>query len=219
VKIRSLRRKTGCRLNQRGLAEGFFSQGFLRQQKGFVGPIGDDIPSLIPLTIALLIFFSAFAFAFNSYEEKKAEFDQRLLLLSIGKTLKGDNLLDSYQKWSDACNNLEVTRYKFRAVVFLVSTKPNAEFHNYEFFSDWQESYNDNPSSGYNASDPYTWIDDDRIYNFNASDQLLRCENTDEEITSSKALAQKTLRISFPVAVSKEDVFRPAILTVMVWNT
>lgn len=196
---------------------------FWQNQKGFVGPIGDDLPSLIPLTIALLIFFGGFAFAFNSFEEKKAEFDQRLLLLNIGKILKGDNLLDNFQKWKDACQGLEVTRYQFRAVVFLVSTEPNAAFYNYEFFNDWQEPP---------GSEPYSGTDDSRIYNFNGTNQLLYCDNEGahegisdlsslEKIYSSKALAQKTLRISFPVAVAvaKDDSFRPAILTVMVWKT
>ncbi len=213
-------KRTGYRLNQRGLAEGLFSQGFLRQQKGFVGPIGDDIPSLIPLTVALLVFFGAFGFAFNSFEEKKAEFDQRLILLSVGKTLKGDNLLDNYQKWKDACESIEVTRYKFKAVVFLVSTKPDATFYNYEFFHDWQEG----PTV---PGDDYTRTDDLRVYNFNNTDQPLVCDNEGvhdgmggtEEIFSSKALAQKTLRINFPVALAKDTVFRPAILAVMVWKS
>lgn len=203
-------KRTGCRLNQRG----------------FVGPIGDDIPSLIPLTVALLVFFGAFGFAFNSFEEKKAEFDQRLLLLSIGKTLKGDNLLDSYEKWKDACEGLEVTRYKFKAVVFLVSTKPDASFYNYEFFHDWQDD------TSFFSEPCYTCTGDKRVYKMKdsgGSEQFLVCDNegphegitdlsTLEEINSSKALAQKTLRINFPVALAIEDIFRPAILAVMVWK-
>ncbi len=211
-------KRTGFRLNQRGLAEGLFSQGFLRQQKGFVGPIGDDIPSLIPLTVALLVFFGAFGFAFNSFEEKKAEFDQRLMLLSIGKTLKGDNLLDNYQKWKDACNSIEVTRYKFKAVVFLVSTKPDATFYNYEFFHDWQDD------TSFVSEPCYSCTGDKRVYKMKdsgGSEQFLVCDNLSnlEPINSSKALSQKTLRINFPVALGKDDVFRPAILAVMVWKT
>ena len=57
-------------------------------QRGFIGSIGDDIPSLIPLTFALVIFFAAFAFAFNAFDQKQNDFDQKFALLRIGQTLK-----------------------------------------------------------------------------------------------------------------------------------
>lgn len=200
-------------------------------QRGFVGPIGDDLPSLIPLTVALLVFFGAFGFAFNHFEGKKQDFDQRLLVLSIGKTLKGDSLIDSYEKWQSACNSIEVNRYKFRTVVFLVSAKPDAIFYNYDFFKDRQDQWKNSPS--YNPNDQFTWIDNDRIFQISDSQQnpkRLICDNLGstgnpndpvEDIFSSKALTQKTLRVNFPVAVAdgpERAIFRPAILSVMVWK-
>lgn len=200
-----------------------------KNQKGFIGPIGDDLPSLIPLTVALLIFFAAFGFAFTHLEEKKMSFDQRLLLLSVGKTLKRDGLIDSFEKWETACNSLEVTRYKFRAVVFSISTNPGATFHNYEFFSDWQK-----PAV---PGELFSGTNNDRVFamTVNGTKKLLACDNFSEspfpfdspsqldEIFSSKGLAQNTLRVNFPIAVLDEDsnphpVIRPAILAVMVWQ-
>ena len=190
-------------------------------QKGFIGPIGDDLPSLIPLTVALLIFFGAFGFAFNHFEEKKLEFDQRLLLLSIGKTLKGDSLIDHYKKWELGCNSIEVSRYRFRAVVFLISTKTDAKFYNYEFFSDWQ--------AGPQNNEPFSATNNTRIFLMQTptgNPKPLVCENTGvaesvddlEALSSAKGLSQNGLRVNFPVAVADSDAFKPAILSVMVWR-
>lgn len=194
-------------------------------QKGFVGPIGDDLPSLIPLTVALLVFFAGFGFAFNHFEEKKSDFNQRLLLLGIGKTLKSDGLLDSFDKWKQNCESLSVLRYSFRAVVFKVPTSSQTPFCNYEFFSDLQA----NPPSECNGTSEFTTIDDQRILqiqDLSGTSRFLACQDSGtissfselEPISSSQALAKKPLRINFPVVVSEENALRPAILSVMVWN-
>lgn len=193
--------------------------------RGFVGPIGDDLPSLIPLTVALLVFFAGFGFAFNHFEEKKTDFNQRLLLLGIGKTLKGDGLLDNFDKWKKNCESLSVLRYSFRAVVFKVPTKDQTPFCNYEFFSDLQS----NPPNECNGADEFTTIDDTRILELQdaaGTPRLLACQDTGivlnvtglDSISSSQALAKKPLRINFPLVVSESGALRPAILSVMVWN-
>lgn len=193
----------------------FFSKP---SQRGFIGPIGDDLPSLIPLTIALMIFFAAFGFAFNEYEQRQSTFDQRLLLLAVGKTLKGDALIDTFDKWRAACNSLEVNRYKFRAVVFEISTEKDAAFFAYEFFADQQTH------DGGSFSD----TSDERIFVMSPTERLV-CDNFNEtdvfnpanpldEIDSSAALRQQTLRINFPVAIQKDHVNYPGILSVMVWR-
>ncbi|MBU0635624.1 hypothetical protein KKE06_01210 [Candidatus Micrarchaeota archaeon] len=191
-----------------------------KNQRGFVGPIGDDLPSLIPLTVALLIFFSAFGFAFNSFEEKKIEFDQRLLLLGLGKTMKGDSLLDLYSEWEIACNSLEVSRYNFRAVVFTISTNDGAIFYNYEFFKEWQAK--DDPG------DYFTWTDNDRIFQMldaSGTSHPLVCDREGthatigslDDISREITLNKNPLRVNYPLAVLDDKKFRPAILSVMVW--
>ena len=38
--------------------------------KGFIGPLGDDIPSIIAILLALSLFFSGITFALNAFSEK-----------------------------------------------------------------------------------------------------------------------------------------------------
>lgn len=42
----------------------------MRNRKGFMGPIGDDLPSLLMVILAMGLFFSAVLFVFDSYNQK-----------------------------------------------------------------------------------------------------------------------------------------------------
>ena len=52
----------------------------LKSRKGFIGPIGDDLPSIIPLVFALIVFFSGFYLTMNVFESKQNDFDSDLAL-------------------------------------------------------------------------------------------------------------------------------------------
>ena len=39
-------------------------------KKGFIGPIGDDLPSVIAVMLALGLFFSSVRYALNAYDQK-----------------------------------------------------------------------------------------------------------------------------------------------------
>ena len=89
--------------------------GKIMGSKGFLGPIGDDLPSLIPLIFALVIFFSTFTFAFSVFNEKNSDFQSDLDVLNIARVLKGTSLISSIEDFDKSCATLNITSLKFRA--------------------------------------------------------------------------------------------------------
>ncbi|MFH0973372.1 MAG: hypothetical protein V1817_01115 [Candidatus Micrarchaeota archaeon] len=52
-------------------------------RRGFVGPLGDDIPSIFPIVAGVLLFFGTIAFAGNLSAEKNAYLDIRKAAVSL----------------------------------------------------------------------------------------------------------------------------------------
>ena len=62
-------------------------------KKAFLGPIGDDLPSIIALMLALGIFFSAIAYTMEVYNQKIAETETLKGSLEIGRAVMDKGLL------------------------------------------------------------------------------------------------------------------------------
>lgn len=94
-------------------------------EKGFLGPIGDDLPSLIPLLFALLIFFSTFSFSFSVFNEENISFDVDLAVLNISRILKGTSYVTGYSDFLDKCSSINITSVNYRAGITNLFTAPN----------------------------------------------------------------------------------------------
>jgi hypothetical protein len=62
-------------------------------RKGFIGPIGDDLPSVISIMLALGLFFSGIAFALNAYNQKMDSLRLLQGSLEVSRVLTADVLL------------------------------------------------------------------------------------------------------------------------------
>lgn len=62
-------------------------------RKGFIGPIGDDLPSLVTILLALGIFFSSLTFTFNAYNEKIASMNKLKGSIDIARVVTQDGLI------------------------------------------------------------------------------------------------------------------------------
>jgi len=62
-------------------------------RKGFIGPIGDDLPSIIALMLALGIFFSAITYSLNAYNQKLIDLDELKGSIDIGRVVLGEGLV------------------------------------------------------------------------------------------------------------------------------
>ena len=98
---------------------------FRKLQKGFIGPIGDDLPSLVPIVVALLLFFSIFALTLNSYNSKNAEIKKQIDMASVARELKGDSLILDVESFTKKCNTLKLKKYPYNFMVALYSTTVN----------------------------------------------------------------------------------------------
>jgi len=85
--------------------------------KGFLGPIGDDLPSLIPLVFSLVLFFTTFTFAFNSFESRNSYFDDSVNILTISSSLKQGSYILNHAKFLESCKGLSVSRVNFKVAL------------------------------------------------------------------------------------------------------
>lgn len=85
--------------------------------KGYLGPIGDDIPSLIPILVGLVTFFAAFTFTLNEYNARTASFNADRDTLVISNALKGDSYIATFPEFDSACKGLRVRGLNYAAGV------------------------------------------------------------------------------------------------------
>ena len=175
--------------------------------KGFLGPIGDDLPSLIPLLFALIMFFSTFTFAFGVFDNKNSKFDSDIKVIKIAKVLKGTSYISGYENFKALCSTLSIPNLKFRAGITNYYTAT------------------DQYSLQYNAQDA-------RLYNvgffLDEAGNEFSCHNIDpainSDISSSPSFAYRffadkeiVARI-YPIAVEDNRVIKPMHLVVVAWT-
>ena len=113
-----------------------------KSSKGFLGPIGDDLPSLIPLIFALTIFFSVFSMAWNSFDAGNKDFEDKIAVLGIASTIKGNSYISDFTAFQGRC--LEAKGQKrvfFKAGLLPLYVKEDRHFEGIdisdpEFFED-----------------------------------------------------------------------------------
>ncbi len=91
-------------------------------EKGFIGPIGDDLPSLIPIVTGLVIFFSVFVLTLNTYNEKNDYLEKQIDMTSVARDLKGDSLLLNWSQFNDRCTGLKIKRYPYSFIAAIYGT-------------------------------------------------------------------------------------------------
>jgi hypothetical protein len=89
----------------------------IESKKGFIGAIGDDLPSLIPIFIGLMIFFAVFLNVFNDYNAKNKMYGLNQEAIEISMQLKSDPVIISRDHFLEKCNKINSTK---RWMAFLV---------------------------------------------------------------------------------------------------
>ena len=96
----------------------------LASRKGFLGPIGDDLPSLIPLSFALIMFFVSFSFALSQYTQKSAAFSEDLEAVRIASTIRSNNYISSFEQFQSLCDSVRLASTNLRFEAGIVSIDP-----------------------------------------------------------------------------------------------
>jgi len=84
---------------------------FVRKQKGFIGPIGDDLPSLVPIVVSLLLFFTIFSVTLSVYNSKNTDIREQTDMLSAARIMKGDSIILSIDEFKTRCDTVKMKNY------------------------------------------------------------------------------------------------------------
>ena len=164
--------------------------------KGFLGPIGDDLPSLIPLVFALIVFFYSFTYAWNVFDQRTGIFNGSLAILELGSIMRGNSYIESHEKFLDNCANAGSIKTKFKAGLVSLSSNPLAE-------------------AGVHFNSGGKAFSDETLF-FEENSERFLCGNTSEEIPK-----YYNVRL-FPVALERNVDARffvqPMLLVVITWE-
>lgn len=114
---------------------------FRIKEKGYLGPIGDDLPSLIPLMFALIIFFSSFYMTVNVYNDRTIDFENDIAVVQISASLRGTGYVTSVQDFTDSCNALNVRQPFFSAGLMDLDADVNVFELNEDYLFDGPDLY------------------------------------------------------------------------------
>jgi len=87
-----------------------------KNKKGFIGAIGDDLPSLIPIFLGLIIFFAVFLSTYNTYKTSTGLYSLEQEAISISMNLKSEPLIPDYNLFMKTCNKVS-TNKKWNAFI------------------------------------------------------------------------------------------------------
>lgn len=168
------------------------------KQKGFIGPIGDDLPSLIPLLFGLLMFFSVFGFAFSVLDSRKSFFQDDLDALRIAEQLKGNSYVVDAKQFTEQCEAITITRLNFVAGIIPIE-----------------------PQEGEAKETIFSIVE--KLVNEKDNADALVCANSKEIFSFERISGKKIISRVFSIAVEKKNskeviIVKPMRLIVVVWK-
>ena len=100
----------------------------LGKQKGFLGPIGDDLPSLIPLVTALILFFGAYGVIYRGFNEKNADIEFKLNTNVLANRLRETSYFSTPGDFEAICNvERQEAGVQFHAGILRLPNKLNPQ--------------------------------------------------------------------------------------------
>jgi len=110
------------------------------KSNGFIGPIGDDLPSLIPIVFALTIFFASFNAALLAFDQKNSSFADDLDALKVARIMRSNGYIVNKQNFDQLCSLVEVRALHFVAGIAELNTTPEdsldpSKNYNFTFFN------------------------------------------------------------------------------------
>jgi hypothetical protein len=191
--------------------------------KGFLGPIGDDLPSLIPLIFALLIFFTVFTSTFNIFDNRNDRFKDALSVVRLSDIFLGSSYITGYSHFSRLCDQAQsVSSLNWQAGLITLGVSPLEQKHiRGDFFQgiDIQEL----DSRYFIISDIESGVDQDPYLDTDFN-EAFRCSNTEEQ---PSYFFQNTIVRFYPVALEinlldvqgvNRFLVKPVLLVIVAWN-
>ncbi len=169
--------------------------------KGFIGPIGDDLPSLIPIIVGLIIFFSSFTFAFNVFDQRNLEASSDRAVLEVARVLQSNGYITGLNDFKRLCASLNIPQIKYLAGITNAYTGPTGAQKIDPFHLDF---YSLAVSTDPNDRAPLQCLAPGLGDGFALTPQFLR----------DKRLLVKV----FPLVVEENKIVKPMHLVVVAWK-
>lgn len=173
----------------------------IENKKGFIGSIGDDLPSLIPIFLGLVVFFSVFLNVFNDYNTKNSLFNLNQEAIEISMQLKSDPVIIDYEHFIEKCNTINTTKNWNAFLINLPLNVENFEFINLDTIRTNHQGYVINEENPDIAG----------FFNYFICDE----DNLSEiDITSDKIISYL-----YPITLQRESGdTSPARLYILIWE-
>lgn len=174
-------------------------------ERGFIGPIGDDLPSLIPLLFGLVMFFAAFTATFSAFDARNAEFNDEIAIMRVSRVMQSTTYIYSHENFRELCGTVGILNVNFVAGISddaTNDTKPQdlkpKNLFDVAFFAGGQGG---SPASAYVCS--------------NTGKSALKMSDF---LTLKQSLDYKVVSRIFPIAVEDNKVVKPMHLFVVAWK-
>ncbi len=167
--------------------------------RGFIGPIGDDLPSLIPLLFGLVMFFSTFTLTFNAFDGRTAEFRDDIDAMRISRLMQSNSYIYGYADFTELCRQVGAAGVKYVAGISddAALGKEVSDIFQVSFFADSQGNY---------------------FYCSNAETGLSSPPRVSDFISPDEARDRKLVSRIFPIVVEDNRVVKPLHLFVVAWK-
>ena len=165
------------------------------KSKGYIGAIGDDLPSLIPIFLGITIFFSVFLSTYNVYRNNTDFYSLKNDAINISGILKEDPLFSDYNAFVKTCAKVN-TKYNWNA--FVIPLDLNTD--NYQVF---QVS---------NISE------ENLSKHWQSPDVGFFCGNKEMEDLKTSLMSKDVIVYRYPVTIQQKFYVEPAWLYVTIWR-
>jgi len=166
----------------------------MKSQKGFISSIGDDFPSLIPIFLGLLIFFSVFLSSYNTYKVNTTNFSLQQQAISVTGIMRTEPVISDYNSFVSICNKVNTNK---KWVAFLTDLDMNV------------------------SKQKALPLDKDKLYNNyiikNNDSRIYNCPNDNWDDLELKNNLKKIIYM-FPIDLDRNNFSVPVKLFVIVWG-
>lgn len=171
----------------------------MKNKKGYIGAIGDDLPSLIPIFVGLTIFFAVFLNTYNVYRNNTDLYSLRNDAINISGIIKENPIIPDQNQFIKTCQRVK-TKYNWNAFITPLDLNSqnykgltiNDLANNEQIMKHWAETGN------------------------NPRKLICNSEGLDELRT---ALLTKDVTIyKYPITVQQQFYVEPAWLYILVWK-
>ena len=163
---------------------------------GYIGPMGDDFPSIFPLLLGLVVFFSALYTAYATYQTKNDIVQTMRANILISRAIRYQVVFDE-DYWKSACN-------------LALGLRGDYQVH-LAMWVEEEEKGNGPPGQRYQWKIKAVCPQDDEFWSGREDDP--------KTLTSQLKDTKAAITMTYPIVwKGKDGVSTPARLTVVTWR-